>query len=441
MKKWIQRARPGGEAVQSLVDGLAERLGRSVVLDDPLVRMICTSRHFGDEDRVRVRTLLQGVADDESIRYVLSQGVAQWTRPGVIPGRDDLGLQPRYCVPVRERGHMLGILMVVATGEPLTVAETEAIDRTARAVATEMYAERLASDVEEEHVRRLVNQLVGTDSAQRCEAHRRLVDDGLLPAGPHVVVTSVAVSGQRGASGQVAVALRGALDPFRQTRAALGLLAIEQDRAVLVQVFEREPAEDDLDQQCRAVVRSLKTFLGQEAATVVGVGGRQTALAGAWTSYDQARVAARAARRLPQLGGIGDWERLGEYAVFLQLPDDALNDSLVPQPLRRLLEGGGSSRLEETLRCFLENAGSVPRTAEILEVHRTSLYYRLRQIQEITGLDLDSGAHRLVLHMGLRLWDLLRAPQGGAAGGDGLAATGRRGRVTTERGSSVATEG
>ncbi|MGW3078742.1 helix-turn-helix domain-containing protein, partial [Kitasatospora sp. NPDC001132] len=42
---------------------------------------------------------------------------------------------------------------------------------------------------------------------------------------------------------------------------------------------------------------------------------------------------------------------------------------------------------------------------------RTSLYYRLRRIQEITGLDLDDGAHRLVLHMGLQLLDLLQAPR------------------------------
>ncbi|MFE7562333.1 PucR family transcriptional regulator [Kitasatospora sp. NPDC057500] len=410
MKRWIQRARPAGEALQSLVDGLAEDLGRSVVLDDPLVRMICTSRHFGDEDPVRVRTLLQGVADDEAIRYVLSQGVAGWTRPGHLDGRDDLGLRPRYCVPIRERGHVLGILMVVAKPGDLTSADTAAIDRTARAVAVEMYAERLASDVAEEHTRTLVNRLVGPDSTERCEARRLLLDDGLLPAGPHVVVTGVAVSGLRGPSGQVEVALRGALEPFRRTRTARGLSAVDQDRAVLVQVFEREPTEEDLEVQSRAVVRSLETFLDRQAAVAVGVGGRRADLVDAWISHDQARVAVRAARRLPRLGGIGDWDRLGEHAVLLQLPDAALNDSLVPKPLRRLLDGGSHARLEETLRCFLENAGSVPRTAEVLEVHRTSLYYRLRQIQEITGLDLDDGGHRLVLHMGLRLWDLLRVP-------------------------------
>ncbi|MGW3464972.1 helix-turn-helix domain-containing protein, partial [Streptomyces olivaceoviridis] len=63
----------------------------------------------------------------------------------------------------------------------------------------------------------------------------------------------------------------------------------------------------------------------------------------------------------------------------------------------------------DTLRCFLEHAGSIPRTAEALQIHRTSLYYRLRQIQEFTGLDLDSGGDRLVLHLGLRTLELLQA--------------------------------
>ncbi|MGW4380996.1 PucR family transcriptional regulator [Kitasatospora sp. NPDC004531] len=408
MTRLIQRARPGGEALQALVDGLAEELGRSVVLDDPLVRMICTSRHFGDEDTVRVRTLLQGIADDEPIRYALAQGVARWTRPGILPARDDLGMRPRYCVPVRERGHLLGILMVLVTDRELTPEQLAAIDRAARALAVEMYAQRLAADLDEEDGRRLVAQLVGSDSTLRCSAHRRLVDDGLLPEGPHAVVTRVAVAGHRDEPGRAEVALRAALDPFRQTRAALGLLRVEQERAVLVQVFEREPAEEELELQCRSVARSLRTFLDPDTVTLIGVGGRRPRLSEAWISHDQAGVALRAARRLPRLEGIADWEGLGEYAVLLQLPDSALNSSLLPKPLRRLLDGGANGKLEETLRCFLENAGSVPRTAEILEVHRTSLYYRLRQIQEITGLDLDDGAHRLVLHTGLRVLDLLQ---------------------------------
>ncbi|MCE0448199.1 hypothetical protein LT493_44230 [Streptomyces tricolor] len=42
------------------------------------MRLICSSQHFGDEDPVRIRSLLRGRADDEIIRYVLDQGVAGW---------------------------------------------------------------------------------------------------------------------------------------------------------------------------------------------------------------------------------------------------------------------------------------------------------------------------------------------------------------------------
>ena len=42
-----------GAEVLSMVDELGEALGRSVVIDDPAVRLICSSRHFGDEDKVR----------------------------------------------------------------------------------------------------------------------------------------------------------------------------------------------------------------------------------------------------------------------------------------------------------------------------------------------------------------------------------------------------
>jgi DNA-binding PucR family transcriptional regulator len=103
---------------------------------------------------------------------------------------------------------------------------------------------------------------------------------------------------------------------------------------------------------------------------------------------------------------VGVWSELGELAVLAQLPDDALPTAAVTGPLRALAEHDGGARLRETLRCFLDNGGSVPRTAAALHLHRTSLYYRLGQIRDITGVDLDDGRARLLLHLGLRLDDL-----------------------------------
>ncbi|MGP4087370.1 PucR family transcriptional regulator [Streptomyces sp. KR55] len=408
MAEQFQRARVGSNALQELVEELAETLQRSVVLDDPLVRFICSSRHFGDADRVRVRSLLQGLADSEVIRYVLDQGVAQWAQPGYIKGRDDLGMLPRYCVPLRERGHLLGLLMVVSAGMNLTTDDTDAIAKSAQAIAAQMYAEHVAEQAEDSGEQELLWALLDTSPTARAGAKQQILDTGILPDASHAVVSVVQVAGPHEPPGQVETALRGALERFRRTRSARGAVAVGADHAVLLQLSEKAPDPRELKQQSRRIVEALDTFLDPAAAPVMGIGGRQTCVADAWVSHQQALVAARAARRMPRFERIGDWEELREFAVLLQLPDHALDASLLPKPLSALLAAPGGHRLEETLRSFLEHAGSVPRSAEALQIHRTSLYYRLRQIQEITGLDLDSGADRLTLHLGLRIRQLLQ---------------------------------
>lgn len=109
--------------------------------------------------------------------------------------------------------------------------------------------------------------------------------------------------------------------------------------------------------------------LSESATAVVGVGGHVAELGDAWVSHRQAELAARAARRVPGLAGVGVWAELGELAVLAQLPDDALAAPAVTGPLRALADHDGGARLRETLRCFLDNGGSVPRTAAALHLH------------------------------------------------------------------------
>ncbi|MCZ0205808.1 PucR family transcriptional regulator [Streptomyces achromogenes] len=415
MADGLGRARVGSEVLQELLEELAGRLRRSVVLDDPLVRLIHSSRHFDDADPVRVRSLLQGRADDEIVRFVLGQGVAQWSKPGYIEGCDDLGLRSRYCVPLRERGHLLGLLMIVSPDKDLTADETADIDKWARLIAAQMYAEQLAGRAEEAEAREQLLALVGADPTARAAAAHHFLTTGGAAEARHVQVSVVQVTRTHQPPGQVETALRGALESVRRSRWVRDVVAVTSGRAVLLRFGERPPEPQALRNQSRDILEALETFLGEDIDAVVGVGGPQPGVADAWVSYEQALVGARAARRLPHLDRAGHWEELGEYGVLLHVPDRVLNASLLPQALRTLLAAPGGPRLVETLGTFLEHAGSVPRTSEALRIHRTSLYYRLRQVQEITGLDLDNGADRLVLHLGLRLHGLLE-PAGGGPG-------------------------
>lgn len=60
------------------------------------------------------------------------------------------------------------------------------------------------------------------------------------------------------------------------------------------------------------------------------------------------------------------------------------------------------AHLQHTLQVFLEQNRSWQKTAERLNVHRQTLVYRIRRIEEITGLSLDSTEDVAVLWIALR---------------------------------------
>ena len=130
-------------------------------------------------------------------------------------------------------------------------------------------------------------------------------------------------------------------------------------------------------------------------------------LADAGLGVAEALRAARVSRRVRTFGAVTAVESLGVYELLDQVPDDALRTMIHPGLLELIEQGSRTDSLVQTLEVFLDNAGDVKAASEQLFAHRTSLYYRLRRIQELTGLDLSSGDDRLTAHLGLRIVRLM----------------------------------
>jgi len=81
------------------------------------------------------------------------------------------------------------------------------------------------------------------------------------------------------------------------------------------------------------------------------------------------------------------------------------NANLVSPALLELLAHDSSKGTEffHTLRTFLLNERDIPKTAEALIIHRTTLLYRLKKIQSLTSVDLDDPNERLYLLLSLKL--------------------------------------
>lgn len=64
-----------------------------------------------------------------------------------------------------------------------------------------------------------------------------------------------------------------------------------------------------------------------------------------------------------------------------------------------------NSALYTTLKVFLQQERNATATAQILDIHRSTLPHRLERIAQLTGLDLDHGPTRLYLLMSFQQWE------------------------------------
>lgn len=81
-----------------------------------------------------------------------------------------------------------------------------------------------------------------------------------------------------------------------------------------------------------------------------------------------------------------------------------LRHLVAPQLLElRELDRQKGSQLFETFKAYLDNERDIPRTAERLIIHRTTLTYRLKKIASVMDLNLNDPAVRLYLRLSLQM--------------------------------------
>src|SRR5262245_44948747 len=145
--------------LQSIVDELADRLRRSVAIDDPSIRLLAASRHFGDEDDVRIRSVLNRSIEPEISEAIYAQGIARWTNPGVVDVPDAL---PRLCAPVRCDGLLLGYLWLIDRNGSFSADVRVAAADAAERASTVLYRQLLLHERTKARHEAILRELVSS---------------------------------------------------------------------------------------------------------------------------------------------------------------------------------------------------------------------------------------------------------------------------------------
>ncbi len=147
-----------------------------------------------------------------------------------------------------------------------------------------------------------------------------------------------------------------------------------------------------------------------DARLSIGIGTVAARVGGWRVSYHEAAQAANLSYRLKAerplyIGDLGIYTFLSnaDYRADLLALRDSTIGNLIGYEERQRAD------LLLTLEAFFQSHGNHTQTAELLNVHRNTLTYRMNRITEITGLDLNQPDVRLAVHLALKIHRLLAA--------------------------------
>ncbi|MET8686008.1 helix-turn-helix domain-containing protein [Streptomyces sp. NPDC004732] len=377
---------------QELVDEISALLGAPATLENRDFELIAFGAHDGGGDSgfdatvldpVRTRSILTRRSTSEVRSWFESFGITRATAPVRIPPTPEAGVhRGRICLPVRHRGFALGYVWLLdgdpGPSEQQLTAAMEVATRIGALLADEAQA---GADLTREF-RAVLTAERGWQRDMAVAALRTAL--GSRGDGLHAVVC---VAPWRSADPDDAPAARTVPGATAVCTVPWGTTA--QSLAALV----RLRSADALAPAHTAASRLLDAAPGAAA----GIAGARHGLEDLGAAWWEASGAARAALAERRFGPVAQWSDVGPYRLLTTLPPEAAHD-----PVGRQLLAPAHRELARTAEVFLDCAGQAGRAAAELGIHRQTLYYRLSRVEQLTGLDLDDGEDRLLLHMVLK---------------------------------------
>jgi DNA-binding PucR family transcriptional regulator len=390
--------------VQALIDSLATRLARPVGVDDRRFRAIAYSSHDDEIDAVRKISILGRRAPDAVAVWLDQLGLQQAQTRVRVPANAELGMVARVCFPVRFHDRLLGYLWLLDVGEPLSAEDLDLCDRCAEELAQELY--RLRQQTNDE--RRMEAAWIADAVSGRGlggVSSVAIATDALYA----VMVARVAPPADGVAPAGIDVRLTEAVDQLRRSVSPRHQLAEVGDLHAVVVVAASSATEVDRHAAGLLAVAEAELADVKGVRVVVGVGDPTSSVDGLAVAHAEARRAVRVGVSMPETGPLVRWADLGVMRLLAELVGERDPGKLVPPSIRRLMADPDGAALLLTLEAYLEHAGDVASAAADLFLHRSSLYNRLRRIEEVAEVDIRSGPDRLELHLGVRLWRMTLA--------------------------------
>ena len=427
----------GEDSISKLADKLAGLLGRSVVVEDPVGRLLAGGGPA--KDRSGSQALISTL-ETHGLRASRGAGVEETRRDR----RDRYARLPNgfLSVPV-ERWRVAetelfwtpigthlpaGYLWVDFADHPLGPEDVVVLYWATRALEAELGKERVRLETELGVRGDFVDDVIsGHHGSVDLLLQRARYLGGNLSSGALTVVVDIdnfaGYLGRRRMKESAIQELKRRLaDAVRiQTRTLFSnfLLGPRSDNVILfLGPSDDVPAGEIMEKAlslASLVQRYVKGLL-PDLTISVGIGRFKGDPALLSDAYMEAEVALEIGHRISGPSSISTFEQTGTYKLLFRVLQEEPEEleSFYAETLSPVVsyDSRYGTELVQTLVTFLGNDASTVKTAAELFAHRHTIRYRLERIRELTHLDVDKSEDRERLTLGIKAMQLLgRAPE------------------------------
>jgi sugar diacid utilization regulator len=424
----------GGETtIEELAGRISVMLGHSVVVEDPVGRLIASSGNT-EEDQLRATLEEQGLRASKSAsvdetrrehrdRYArladgyLSVPVERWR---VADGE-------LFWTPIGT-GAPAGYLWFDLEGGNLMPEDVVLLYWARRVLEAELGKERIRLETELGARGDFVDDLVsGHYGSIELLLQRARYLGADIAGGALVMVVDIDdfaryLARRRPKEPAIQELKRRLADAVRlQTRQLFSnfLLGPRSDNVILFLACAEGEGPEELPEKAQLLAKGVQRYvkgLLPDLTVSVGIGSFKQDPAQLPEAYSEAGVALEIGHRIHGPSSVSTFEKTGTYKLLFRVlqenPEEL--EAFYGETLEPVVhyDSRYGTELVQTLITYLGNDASTVRTAGDLFAHRHTIRYRLDRVGELTGLDVDKSEDRERLTLGIKAMQLLgRVPE------------------------------
>lgn len=399
-----------GGGMPAVVQALGEEVKHTVVIEDKNFKLL---ESYGEYKQHNLLDFIQSRKYGVRERKIIHQLINEKKTVQLAVSEQSGWAHLRLIAPIVIKNEVLGYISFLKEGGSYNELEYISLERASTICALQILNERTALEKEQQIKGELLNELVsGTYNEEELAYRMQFLGYDLKQA--HYVFLFKLEHGESfigkeeylfEVKKQISTRINNEVERYGQNC----LVATKLNQMIVLlphQVIVK--SRMDVKQFGQYLVKTLSRQF-QQFTILLGISSLCKEIRALKKGMEEAEKAIDMARLNKYATGVVYFGELGSFGKIVCSENRAELESFAQELLRSLIvyDEKYNSELLKTLYYFIENSGNMYQTSRQLNISLGAIRYRMKRIQELTGLDLSQSDDYFDAHLALQMLTLL----------------------------------